>query len=165
MLSDKFENFFKSTFNSTPFERRMAQEYAEFEKNNTKKLYDIKVKKELNFKKVKRFSFLLNFFMACLLIYSYNDGASVLFLSFCAFIIFINVSYIKYRKKHISNVEKVWTITGFDDIVKKEFLESYASNELLKIYKGKIGESRYKDFLFENGSDDKKIKIKLLIEE
>ncbi len=36
MLSDKFENFFKSTFNSTPFERRMAQEYAEFEKNNTK---------------------------------------------------------------------------------------------------------------------------------
>lgn len=163
MLLDKFENFFKSTFNSTPFERKMAQEYAEFEKNNTKKLYDLKVKKELNFKKVKRVSFFINMFMAFLFIYSYRDGANFLFLSFCVFIIFINMSYMRYRKKHISSVEKVWTISGFDDIVKNEFLESYASNELLNAYKEKIGDSRYQDFLFENGSDDQKIKIKSLI--
>ena len=58
-------------------------------------------------------------------------------------------------------------VEGFDEKIlacaKEEFLESYANKELLEEYKKEIGEERFRDFIFENGSDDQKIKVKLLV--
>ena len=162
MLKDK-EKLFKYSFNSTPFEKKFAKEYMEFEKDNTKKLCDLKVEKELSFKKIKTISFFFNIFMAALLFYSYKNNANIIFMAFCMFVLFSNFSYIRYRKKHITDVEKVWTLSGFENIVKNEFLESYASAELLQEFQKEVGNQKYRDFIFENGSDDQKIKIKLLI--
>lgn len=157
------EKIIKYTINSTSFEKKLAKEYMEFEKNNTKRLCDLKVQKEISFKKTKRYFFWINVLLIFMLFYFYKDGASLLLLSFLLFIIISNISYIRYRKRNVSSVEKVWTLSGFENVIKEEFLESYANKELLEEYKKEIGEERFRDFIFENGSDNQKIKVKLLV--
>lgn len=144
------------------FDQQLNVEYAIYQKDHSSELLSKKVDNELYLSKLKK---KLNFiiypsFIYCLYCILLSDISSITVLAFLAFAAAksyyaINVlKRIKYTEPKSYGEIKL--------ISDEQFTESYASKDLLNAYKETVGEEKYQEVLFKNGSDIEKIKIKEL---
>lgn len=145
------------------FDLQLNREYKIYQEDNLEKLLTEKVNKELSLKKLKQKLSLIFYPCVFFTLYSLFTNNISIFTLF-AFILFVG-SYFFYtvNKIKIKDVTKIKNIAEMKRINNNSFLDSFASEELLNVYREVYGEEKYEDLLFQNGSDEKTIKIKQLI--
>lgn len=145
------------------FEFQLNEEYKIYQEDNAKEILEDKVKKELSLKSIKKKLNFLIYPSFIYVLYSIFIASSVGVTTFASFIVFIGAYFFyAFKKWEIKSVLELKDIKQIEKLSNKQFIESYASKKLIQAYKESYGEKQYENILFDNGSDEKKIKIKHL---